>query len=43
MMEINLGDTELQRNDLKFVYGINYKYVGTLSHSFDRFHVVIKF
>ena len=43
MMEINLGDIELQRNVLKFGYGINYKYVGTLSHSFDRFYVVTKF
>ena len=43
MMEINSGDTELQRNVLKFGYGINYKYVGTLSHSFDRFYVVTKF
>ena len=43
MMEINLGDTELQRNGLKFGYGINYKYVGTLSHSFDRYYVVTKF
>ena len=42
-MEINLGDTELQKNILKFGYGINYKYVGTLSHSFDRFYVVTKF
>ena len=43
MMEINLGNTELQRNVLKFGYVINYKYVGTLSHSFDRFYVVTKF
>ena len=43
MMEINLGDTELQRNVLEFGYRINYKYVGTLSHSFDRFYVVAKF
>ena len=34
---------ELQRNVLKFGYEINYKYVGTLSHSFDRFYVVTKF
>ena len=32
MMEINLGDTELQKNILKFGYGINYKCIGTLSH-----------
>ena len=43
MMEINLGDTELQKNVLNFRYGINYKYVGTLSHSFHRFYVVTKF
>ena len=43
MMEINLADTELQKNILKFDYGINYKYVGTLSLSFDRFYVVTKF
>ena len=42
-MEINSGNTELQRNVLKFCYGINYKYLGTLSHSFDRFYVVTKF
>ena len=43
MMEINLGDIELQKNILKFGYRINYKYIGTISHSFDRFHVVTKF
>ena len=43
MMEINLGDTELQRNFFKFGYGTNYKYIGTLSYSFDRFYVVTKF
>ena len=43
MMEINLGNTELQKNVLKFGYGINYKTVGTLCHSFDRFYVVTKF
>ena len=31
---------ELQRNILKFGYGINYKYKGMLAHSFDRFCVV---
>ena len=40
MIEISL---ELKRNVLKFGYGINYKYEGTLSHSFDRFYVVTKF
>ena len=34
---------ELQRNILKFGYGINYKYEGMLSHSFDRFYIVAKF
>ena len=43
MMEINLGDIELQRNILKFGYRINYKYVTKISHSFDRFYVVTKF
>ena len=44
-MEINLGETETesQSNILKFGYGINYKYVGMISHSFDRFYVVTKF
>ena len=34
---------ELKRNILKFGYGINYKYDGMLTHSFDRFYVVTKF
>ena len=34
---------ELQRNILKFSYGINYKYEGMLAHSFDRFYIVTKF
>ena len=34
---------ELQKNVLKFGYGINYKYEGMLAHSFDRFYVVTKF
>ena len=42
-METDLGDTELQNNILKFRYGINYKYMVTISHSFDRFYVVTKF
>ena len=42
-MEINLGNTELQKNILKFGYGINYKYVGIFTHSFDRFYVFTKF
>ena len=34
---------ELQKNVLKFGYGINYKYEGMLAHSFYRFYVVTKF
>ena len=34
---------ELKKNILNFGYGINYKYVGMLAHSFDRFYVVTKF
>ena len=34
---------ELQKNILKFDYGINYKYEGMLMHSFDRFYIVTKF
>ena len=34
---------ELKRNILNFGYGINFKYEGMLSHSFDRFYVVTKF
>ena len=34
---------ELQRNILKFGYGINYEYEGILAHSFDRFYIVTKF
>ena len=33
---------ELQRNIIKFGYGIHYKYEGMLAHSFDRFYVVTK-
>ena len=36
-------DLELQKNILKFGYGINYKYEGMLAHSFDEFYIVIKF
>ena len=35
--------TELQKNALKFGFGINYKYKGMLALSFDRFYVVTKF
>ena len=34
---------KLQKNILKFGYGINYKYEQMLAHSFDRFYVVTKF
>ena len=33
----------LQRNILNFGYGINCKYEGMLTHSFDRFYVVTEF
>ena len=42
-MDIELEDAELQNNILKFGYGINYKYTSMVSHSFDRFYVIIKF
>ena len=34
---------ELQKNILKFGYGINYEYEGMLVHSFNRFYIVTKF
>ena len=34
---------ELKRNVLNFGYGLNFKYEGMLSHSFDRFYIVTKF
>ena len=42
-MDIDLGDVDLPNNILKFGYGINYKYIGKGSHSFDRFYVVTEF
>ena len=33
---------ELKNNVLNFGYGVNFKYKGMLSHSFDRFYVVTK-
>ena len=36
-------DLELQKNILNFGYGINYKYKGMLTHSFDRFYIITKF
>ena len=37
------SNPELQRNILKFGYGINYKYKGMLAHLFNRFYIVMKF
>ena len=34
---------KLQKNILKFGYGINFKYEGMLAHSFDRFYIIMKF
>ena len=34
---------KLKRNILNFGYGINFKYEGMLSNSFDRFYAVTKF
>ena len=34
---------KLQKNVLKFGYGINYKYEGMLVHLFERFYIVTKF
>ena len=34
---------KLKRNILNFGYGVNFKYEGMLSHSFDRFYIVPKF
>ena len=34
---------ELTRNILNFGYGVNFKYRGMLSRSFDRLYVVTKF
>ena len=42
MISINIMP-ELKRNILNFGYGVNFKYQGMLSHSFDRFYVVTKF
>ena len=42
-MDIDLGNIELPNNVLKFGYGINYKYMGKVSHSFDRFYIATKF
>ena len=42
-MDIDLGNVDLPNNVLKFGYSINSKYIGKVSHSFDRFYVVTKF
>ena len=42
-MDIDLGNVELPNNVLKFGCSINYKYIGKVSHSLDRFYVVTKF
>ena len=34
---------KLKRNILNFGYGVNIKYEGILSHSFDEFYIVTKF
>ena len=34
---------ELQKNILKFGYGINYKYEGMFAYSFDTFYIITKF
>ena len=34
---------ELQKNILNFGYSINYKYEGMLTHSLDRFYIIVKF
>ena len=33
---------ELKCNVLRFVYGVNFRFEGMLSHSFDRFYMVMK-
>ena len=46
LAEVSKGikfNPELEKNILKFGYGINYKYEGMLAHSFDRFYIVQKF
>ena len=34
---------ELKRNILNFRYGVNFKYEGTLSQSFNRFYAITKY
>ena len=33
---------ELKHNILRFGYGVNFRYEGMFSHSFDRFYIVTK-
>ena len=33
---------KLKHNTLRFGYGVNFRYEGMLSHSFNRFYVVTK-
>ena len=42
-MDIDLGNVDLPNNVLKFRYGIIYKYMGKVSHAFDRFYIETKF
>ena len=35
--------SELKKNVLNFGYGVNFKYEGMLTHSFDRLYVVAKY
>ena len=42
VIDRDLGDAELPNNILKLGYSINYKYMGKVSHSFDRFYIVTK-
>ena len=35
--------SELKGNILNFGHGVNFKYQGLLTHSFDRFYVVTKY
>ena len=34
---------ELKKNVLNFRYAVNFKYEGMLTHSFDRFYIVVKY
>ena len=34
---------KLKRNIFNFGYGVNFKYKGMLSHSFDQFYIMTKF